>query len=162
VHAVYLDSSSVVKRYIHEAGSEVVDLVYAKAENGASRMVISLWNVGEVLGVLDRYRSKRLLDDETLLRCTRSFLAESEKIIRLGGMQILPFTLNILTETYWLVLKHHIYQADALQVATCKLSESDLFLSAEKELLSVARSEKIEALNVETDERQIRNLMLRV
>ena len=157
---VYLDSSSIVKRYVHETGSDLVDLLYAKAEDGTGRIVFSIWNIGEVLGVLDMYRSRKLLDDEAVLKSTGIFLAESEKMIRLGGMQILPLALDILTENYSLILKHHIYQADALQVATCKLTESKLFLSADKELLSVARAENLEALNIETDEEQLRTMIL--
>jgi len=157
---VYLDSSTVVKRYVHESGSEMVDLVYAKAEKGTGRIVISLWNIGEVLGVLDTYRSRKSLDDEALLEITRSFLAESEKMIRLGGMEVHPLALGILMETYSLILKHYIYQADALQIATSKLTGSNLLLSADRKLLGVARSENIEALNIESDEDRIRKLVL--
>jgi predicted nucleic acid-binding protein len=82
-------------------------------------------------------------------------------MIRLGGMQILLLALNILTESYSLLLKHHIYQADALQIATSKLSGSELFLSADRGLLSVANAENIVALNVETDGERIRNLIER-
>jgi len=159
---VYLDTSSVVKRYVNETGSEQVDLIYAKAEAGSWQIVISLWNIGEVLGVLDRYRSRKLIDNEALMKSTANFLAESEKMIRLGSMQILPLALSILTETYSLTLKHHIYEADAVQVATSKLSESKLFLSADRFLLSAAQAENIEALNIETDAERIRNLMLEV
>lgn len=161
MQTVYLDSSSIVKRYVHEAGSEVADLVYGKAENGTDRIIMSLWNVGEVLGVLDRYRSRKFLDNETLLKTVGIFLSESEKMVRLGGMQILPLALNILTETYYILIKHHIYEADALQVASCKISQCNLFLSADSELISVARSENIEALNIETDENEIRNRLIR-
>ncbi len=153
--SVYLDTSSIVKRYVEEKGSRIADLVYARAEAGASQIVMSLWNIGEVLGVFDSYRSRRLLDDDSVLEALRTFLAESEKMTRLGSMQILPLATDTLTETYALVLKHHIYQADALQIATCKTSVSRLLLSADRRLLKVARAENLEALNIETDEERI-------
>jgi len=110
-----------------------------------------LWNIGEVLRVLDSYRSRRLIKDEIVLRTLSDFLAESEKLTRLGGLQILLFAVDTLIETYALVLKHHIYQADALQIAACRTSAAGLFLAADKNLLRAAREEKLEALNVETD-----------
>jgi predicted nucleic acid-binding protein len=156
-HGVYLDTSSVVKRYVEESGSRLTDLVYTRAEGGAHQIVISLWNIGEVIGVLDRYRERGLLDEDGLMRALKSFLGESEKMMRLGSLRIVPLGVDILTETYALVLRHHIYQADALQIATCRISGSSLLLSADKKLLIAARAEGLEALDVETDEEQITN-----
>lgn len=153
--SVYLDTSSIVKRYVEETGSRLIDLIYAKGEAGKHQIALSLWNLGEVIGVLDSYRARRLLDEDAFLRALKSFLAESEKMVRLGSMRILPFAVDILTETCALVLRHHIYQADALQIATCRTSASSVFLSADKKLLKVAREERLEALDVETDEEQI-------
>lgn len=55
---IYLDSSSIVKRYIEETGSKVIDTVYQKAETETLKFTFSLWNVGETLGALDRYVSR--------------------------------------------------------------------------------------------------------
>jgi len=96
VQIVYLDNSSVAKRYVHEDGSEIARLQDARTENGTERIVLSLWNIGEVLGVLDSYCSRNLLDKETLLKTIGSFPSESEKMIPLGGMNILPVVLNSL------------------------------------------------------------------
>jgi predicted nucleic acid-binding protein len=156
-HGVYLDTSSVVKRYVEETGSRLTDFIYRKAEGRVHHIVISLWNVGEVIGVLDRYHERKLLDEDAVMKALKNFLGESEKMMRLGSLRILPLGVDILTETYALVLRHHIYQADALQIATCKISGSTALLSADKKLLEVARAEGLEALDIETDEEQITN-----
>jgi len=152
---VYLDTSSVVKRYIEEKGSRAADIIYEKAESGAHRILISLWNVGEALGVLDSYHSRRLLNDEDFHRTLMNFLAECAKLIRLGNMAIIPFAVDTLIETYTIELKHHIYQADALQVATCKTASSKLLVSADKNLVRIAKTEGIEAFDIESNEEQI-------
>lgn len=152
---VYLDTSSIINRYIGEIGSQVADLVYAKAETEEQRIITSVWNLGEAVGVLDRYRSRKLLNQEEFLEALASFLAESEKMIHLGSMQVLPLALDTLIETYMLELKYHIYQADALQIATCKLSNAKLLLSADKQLLNAARGEGIETLDIEIEQDQI-------
>jgi len=50
---VYLDTSAIVKRYIQEAGSDVVASLYSSAWQGSVKISFSPWNIGEVLGVLD-------------------------------------------------------------------------------------------------------------
>jgi predicted nucleic acid-binding protein len=52
---VYLDTSAIVKRYIQEPGSDVVAQLYSKAWLGDLKIAYSVWNIGEVLGVLDKY-----------------------------------------------------------------------------------------------------------
>lgn len=84
---MYLDTSSIVKRYVAERGSPHTDRIYERAETGKHTIVMSLWNVGEVFGVLDTYHSRRLMDDDTFLQSPRHFLAESQKMIRLGNME---------------------------------------------------------------------------
>ena len=71
-------------------------------------------------------------------------------------MKILSLAVEILTETYTLIPKHHIYQAGALLIATCKVSRSNTLVSADKQLLDAARIESIEAFNIE-DAETIRN-----
>jgi len=157
--AMYLDTSSVVKRYVEERGSSLLDRIYANAEAGEHRIATSLWNVGEVLGVLDTYRSRKLIDNRAFQESLVSFLAESLKMIRLGSMEIIPVTADLLTETYDLILKHHIYQADALQVAACRIANCKIFLSADSRLLEVARGESLNAFNIERQEDKIRSLL---
>ena len=47
---VYLDSSSMVKRYVEEPGTKIVREAYLKAYSGELLIAFSLWNIGEVLG----------------------------------------------------------------------------------------------------------------
>ena len=151
VKLVYLDSSSIVKRYIEEKGSKVVDTVYARAEAGDLRFAFSIWNIGEVLGVFDRYTSRELILQEKLKTTLLDFISESTKMVRLGSLQILPMTTKTLIESWLLVMKHHIYEADALQISTSKEANCNLFLSADAKLIQTAQKEDTNALNIETE-----------
>ena len=153
---VYLDTSSIIKRYVEERGSRVVDHIYSRAEAGELTTVTSLWNIGEVLGVLDKYRSRGLIGDRALQDSLKHFLGESQKMIRLESMQIPPLTADILVQTYSLIFKHHVYQADALQIATCRTSNCKLLVSADHSLLTVAKRESMSAFDVETQEDEIK------
>ena len=47
---VYLDSSTIVKRYVEEAGSEVARDVYNSALAGNLILSFSAWNIGRYWG----------------------------------------------------------------------------------------------------------------
>jgi len=156
---VYLDSSSVVKRYAEERGSDVVDTAYERAEAAAFRLVFSTWNIGEVLGAFNRYASKGALSEDELKTALKDFLSESIKMTRLNSLQILPITASSLLASWRLVLKHRIYQADALQVSTSKEAGCNLLLSADSKLVQVAREEAIEAIDIEAEPEKALSLL---
>lgn len=151
VKIVYLDSSSIVKRYVEEKGSDVIDTVYEKAEASKLRFVFSIWNVGEVFGAFDRYAVRGLLSEHMFKTALQDFLSESIKMSRLDLLQIMSITSKSFIDSWQLILKHHIYGVDALQISTSKEVACDLFLSADKRLVDVAKKEGIKAINVEEE-----------
>jgi len=154
---VYLDSSAIVKRYVAEAGSEAVDLIFDRAETGSVQLLFSVWNVGEVLGVIDRYCRRGLISKEEMGNVVAHFLSESAKLTKLGGLSILPMTADALIDSWLLVLRRHIYVADALQVELARRG-CDALLSGDEKLAEVAISEGINAINVERAPDKVREL----
>ena len=64
-HVAYLDSSAIIKRYIKEPGSEIIKQLYQRAYTGELKICFSIWNIGEVLGALDRTLCRgRLVGEE--------------------------------------------------------------------------------------------------
>lgn len=148
---VYLDTSSLVKRYIEEKGSQVIDKVYEEAEAGRVTAAFSVWNIGEALGVLDRYHTRKLISDRDLETALRFLASESMKMIRLDSLQVLPITSKNIIESWLLILRHHIYEADALQISSSKEAGCNLFLGADARLTQAARKEGLNALNIEIE-----------
>lgn len=142
---VYLDSSAIIKRYVKEPGSEYVRKIYLKAYTGDMVISYSLWNVGEVLGVLDRARRLGRLDEETYAKTRLRFLVETRRMAKLGIAIIVPVKSKLLRDSWRLVEKYHIYQADALQIVTAKLVRSEQFITGDKDLYSVAVEEGLNA-----------------
>jgi len=105
--------------------------------------------VGEIFGVFDKYVSRGFLSEDMFKTALLDFLSESIKMARLGSLQILPMTAKSLIESWLLILKYHIYGADALQISTLKEAGCDLLLSADERLVQVARKEGINAINLE-------------
>jgi predicted nucleic acid-binding protein len=152
---VYLDTSTIVKRYIEEKGSELVDDLYSRAEIGALQLSFSIWNVGELIGALDQHLSRRVISETQFRVSIRDFLAETVKLFKLSRLNIRSPTAEIFTDAWRLIFSNHIYEADAIQIATAKNLGCDLFLSADTELIRVAKQTSLETANVETEAEKI-------
>ncbi len=153
---VYLDSSAIVKRYIEEKGSEAIDTVYASIEqDGNNRAALSIWNLGEVIGAIDTRRQRGDIDEKSMDDAIRLFAGETKKFVAMRRLIVLPITGRLLEQCRELVVKHHIYQADALQLAAARYSDSMLLITADKRLADCAKVEGIEVANPEKDSQKI-------
>ena len=152
---VYLDSSAIVKRYIEEKGSDVIDVVYTSIEDGNNRAAFSIWNVGEVIGAIDTRQQKGDIDEKSMGESIRLFVGETKKFVAMRRLIILPITGRLLEQCRELIVKRHIYQADALQLVTASYSGSMLVITADKRLAECAKVEGIEVANPEKDTQKI-------
>ena len=143
---VYLDSSAIVKRYIKEPGSDKVREIYLKAYSGEVILSYSIWNIGEVLGVFDRARRLNRIDDEVYSIVRRRFLLEVKRMTKTSLLLIIPLRLKILKESWKLIEEYHIYEADAIQIASARYINATQFLTGDKELHKVAISEKLNSI----------------
>jgi len=155
---VYLDSSAIVKRYVSEPGSSAVDLVFDKCWLGELSITTSIWNIGEVLGVFDIRRRRGWFSEDEFRNVLRNFTGEVIRLLRLKVLEIFPVLTPILIESWPLILGEHIYEADALQIQTCIFSDSNVLLSADKELINIALRTGIKAVNV-IDENRVKKLL---
>jgi predicted nucleic acid-binding protein len=149
---VYLDSSAIVKRYVKEMGSDSVDLIYHAVERDPiNTLIFSSWNLGEVFGAIDARFQRGDLRQEAKTEALSLLSQETKKFAAMRKISIIPVGSRILTKARGLILKYHIYQADALQIESAKQAEVDFFASADKRLLDCAKSEQLETLNPEKD-----------
>ena len=142
---VYLDSSAIVKRYVVEEGSDVVRKAYLEALNGAATLHLSVWNIGEVLGALDIYHRRNWLERKDYRAVRESFISETVRLMRLGVAKVVPVRSKLLAESWLLVEKYHVYEADALQIASARLLGVDRLLSGDQRLVDISSKEEINA-----------------
>lgn len=142
---VYLDSSAIVKRYVIEEGTEKVKDVYMEALSGAASLHFSVWNIGEVLGALHAYHRRKWLENEEYRTARESFLAETTRLIKLGVAKVIAVRSRLLTQSWLLVEKYHIYEADALQIASAENLGVDQLLSGDHRLVDVSKEEGVNA-----------------
>jgi hypothetical protein len=139
----YLDTSALVKRYVEEPGSKIIDEIYRDAYRGVGKLGFSYWNIAEVAVVLDKYERKLGLDARKLLR---NLLRESSTLSRLRRLVVVSVSPLILRASLRLVLKHHIYVADALQLVSAKSIGDCTFVTGDRELARVAEAEGLNTL----------------
>ncbi len=143
VPVIYLDSSALIKRYIAEPGTALVRETYLRAYSGEILLAYSVWNIGEVLGALDRACRIGRLGDKEYLLAKKRFLGETRRLVRLGVALVTPVRTRILREAWRLIEKHHICVADALQIATAKYVGADKLLTSDKILYKATIAEGI-------------------
>jgi len=133
---VYFDTSMLVKRYVYEEDSHKADNYFRLAHRGEAVICFSELNLGEAATVFDKYSRKTHIDAGTVLK---TMLSELKVLERSSSAEIYPVTGELIKRSIKTVLKHHIYIIDALQIETSIEARANLFLTADRELNSVAK-----------------------
>ncbi|MCE4614432.1 MAG: type II toxin-antitoxin system VapC family toxin [Desulfurococcales archaeon] len=142
----YLDTSAIIKRYVKEPGSDIVRNLFIKAYEGKIKISFNVWNIGELLGTIDRaFRTKRLTTAQYKL-VRRRFIGETRRMIRLGITIVVPVNIYLLKEAWRMLEEQHIYVADALQIVTAKYLNADKFYTGDKILQNAAENTGIQAI----------------
>jgi predicted nucleic acid-binding protein len=79
--------------------------------------------------------------------------------MRLKAIEIIPVQAPILTDTWNLVLNHHAYEADALQITTCSYNSNDALVTSDEKLAQTGRKIGTKTINLPKDELDLKNLM---
>lgn len=133
----YLDSSALAKRYVQEQGTDQLDSIFEDSEKGDSSIVFSVWNIGELAVVLDKYEGKGLLQAREVMR---RFLGETKRLGKSRAAEVVTVSVETIATATAYSLEYHVYVADALQVASCKAYPST-FVTADERLSEVAANE---------------------
>ncbi len=144
--SVYLDTSAILKRYLDEEGSDVVKGLFRDAYRGEVKLAFSFWNIGEVIGTLDKRLRRGQLSRDDFDFLKKGFLAEVKRFTRLGVLEVVPVHSLILADAWKLIEKYHLYQADALQIVSAKYVEAGSFYTADKRLHRAAIEEGLNSI----------------
>jgi predicted nucleic acid-binding protein len=140
---VYLDTSALAKRYLKERDSDKVDELYRNAEMGKIKLHFSLWNIGEVCGVFDKHRENTNPKSDLEL-----LLGESTRLVVSGRLNVMEISNDVVMGALEIVLKYHIYVADALQLATAHIAGAKRFVTADKMLIRIAKKEGFDVIEL--------------
>ena len=131
---VYLDTSALVKRYVEEDGTEIVDELFDKAYKNEVILVTSQFNIGEAAVVFDKYERKININAKEVFK---TMINELYVLAKLGNFTLVPISYDIISDAINLIFEHHIYVADAIQLASFKYEKCREFITFDKKLLEI-------------------------
>jgi uncharacterized protein len=137
----YLDSSALAKRYVQERGSDRMDQIFERAEKGEEPVFFSMWNVGELAVVFDKYEREGLLEAKQVMM---TFLKEMKRLGKSRAAEVVTVSGLLMAEAVALTFKHHAYVADALQVVSSRTVADAGFVTADHRLAGIAKDEGLQ------------------
>ena len=135
----FFDTSALVKRYINESGSEVIDNTIDKA----NEIFVSALTHIEAISAL-----RRLLTEENICKADyKRIKSELEKDFK--DFTILPLSQKTLNKAYQIVDVEDLRTLDAIQLATVIIASKiiDQLVVADQRLLSAAKNNNIDTLD---------------
>jgi uncharacterized protein len=142
---IYLDTSALVKRFINEKGSPLVQSL-VQATNAVATAKIAY---AEIFGGLTRkLREGNLSKTQYSVAC-RQFESDWQAYVRVELQD------EVLALARDLIQRHPLKGFDAVHLASAlrlkiALAEEMRFAASDKNLLKAAQAEKLDAINVET------------
>lgn len=153
-----MDSSAIVKRYSREAGTAVVRDLYRSAYTGRHTLCTSEWNVGEVLGVLQR-KARESGRPRGFTRQRGRLHGEIATLSRLQALDVAAVSSRLLRDSWPILERHLLYVADALQIATARAQACDCLITADRDLREAGMAEGLRSLHVTHDQRAVEQLL---
>jgi predicted nucleic acid-binding protein len=142
---IYLDTSALIKRFVNEKGSALVQSIVHRRGTIATAKIA----YAEIFaGLTRKLREGRVSRSEYDLTC-RQFESDWQAYLRVELQD------QILLLARDLIQRHPLRGFDAVHLASAvslksALSEEITFAAADERLLRAAQAEKLDALNVET------------
>ncbi len=127
---LFVDSSAFAKRYIWEAGSDVVDELL----QGASRLALCTILVPEIISGLNRRRREQILSNSDYRKIKKQLLEDVYDAI------VLQVTPAVIASSVRLLETNVLRAMDALHVACALEWQAELFVTADKRQLKAARN----------------------
>jgi len=125
---VFFDTSSFVKRFVDEVGSNEVEQV---TEN-ASEIGLSIICFTEVISALNRKLRKDVISDETYQELKGNVLEDIQ------DADIINLTPSVLERTTELLESNILRSLDAIHIACALEWEADLFVSSDERQVDAA------------------------
>ena len=143
----YLDTSAVIKLYIYEHGTEVMDRLLDEA--GSNDSLYTSWlTMLEFTSVISRLAKGDRLEADDAASILGRFRQQIE-----DSLLLWPIDTSVLTAALSIISRHALRSPDAIHLATASLifrqapQEQRLLVSSDRELLEAAVDSGVEVLD---------------
>jgi len=143
---IYLDTSALVKRFVNEKGSELVQSLVQGTNAVATAKIAYV----EIYAGLNRKLRERNLSRANYALACRQFEGDWHAYVRVELIDDILLLARDLTQRYPLKGYDAVHLASALQLKSA-LDEEVRFAAADKNLLKAGQAEALDVVNVEAD-----------
>lgn len=147
---VYFDTSAVIKEFVPEVGSDLVDDVSIAAKAGKLQVVMSVWSINEAVAVIDRLtrRPKDPLSQSERQQIIATFAERIRDSNEDASYRITPIEHVIVTESRLLIDQIHISPDDALHLYTGWIYDCDYFFIHDKKIVEKLKKVSIQGMKL--------------
>lgn len=129
----FADTSALLKRYIHEPGSDQLALLYSKAQT----IIVSAITKSEAYSALNFRRLLGDISKSQYQNICNHLEADFD------DFEVIPFDITLESKIKVLAEKYGHKTMDNIQLASCLTCKPDYFLLSDKKLAKLAEQEKI-------------------
>ena len=130
---IFIDTSSLFKKYVQEAGSDTFEEVLKKT----TEIIISPITWLEVNSVLERRLREKTISEK------ESKWVEREVKKDLCFFGIVKWNERLEDKAVQLIRKYQLKVFDGVQLASCLIAKTELFLTSDKKLYQSSKKEKV-------------------
>ena len=124
---IFIDTSSLIKRYIEETGSDAVDRFFD--ESGS--ICISLVTPVEMRSALKRLLRENSIKEDAFIKAAGLFETD-----RLSFVEI-PFAEELVVKALSIIDEYNVKTLDALQIGAAMLSGADELVTSDRQMYRV-------------------------
>ena len=125
---------------------EFIRAQYNDAYLGNVLLSFNVWNIGEVMGVFDRAHRQERITSKQLNEVMGRFSNETARLKKISRIRIIILSESILESSWDVVIKHHLYVADALQIISAIEVGCSEFYTGDEKLHKLALSSGLNSI----------------
>ncbi|MGH9877007.1 MAG: type II toxin-antitoxin system VapC family toxin [Nitrososphaera sp.] len=147
---VYFDTSAVIKEFVPEVGSDLVDDVSNAARAGKLKVIMSIWSVNEAVAVIDRLtrRPAEPLSPSERQQIIATFVERIKDSNEKASFRITPIEHILVTQSRLLIDQLHISPDDALHLYTAWIYDCDYFFIHDNKIVNRLKAASIQGMKI--------------
>ena len=136
---LFLDTSALIKRYIEEKGSKIVE----KLTNEAQKIIISEITTLECLSAIRRMEIESRITKEEYIKIKDAIRYELEDVVKI------QFDNQVSKKAEEMIEIYQLKTLDAIQLGTCIMQQDVIegFVCCDTKLLNSAKTEGLKVIN---------------
>jgi predicted nucleic acid-binding protein len=147
---VYFDTSAVIKEFVPEVGSDLIDKVTTSAREGNLQIIASVWAINEAIAVIDRLtrRHEKPLSRSEQQEIIATFAQRITESSEHAAYRFAPIKHSLVSNSRMLIDGLHISPDDALHFYTAYVYDCDYFLIHDNKTVNRLKSQQVDGMTV--------------